>query len=323
MNTPVCLLNSSALQNAYLIVDTQLESTHQTIIFSIDKNTGGIYHAGIPNVDIFPSNEKAIQYLTNVYNLKIDSSEKNNSNQAILENLGQNLIGATIHDNKLVILCVYQHEQITTLFEQPIYVIKDVSYTLLDLNPKSIFAPTNKPHIFYNSYVQLEKSQKMMLRNDTFLKFDIRENHFYSPTLDMNSPFPYKQHSITNGSFSWNKRFLIPFEDNNCLKACIIVFQGGVYNFTKENASITYVIKRSSMFPGTRYNTRGLRVTSSKKIEPANECECELIFSDGQYYYSQTWRRGSPPVLWKTDQHFILSSNVLLENASKFTSPCL
>ncbi|KAK8866750.1 hypothetical protein M9Y10_009718 [Tritrichomonas musculus] len=324
-SSPVSLFDSPKLQTAYLIVSAEPISSNKTYVFSIDKNTGGIYHAGIPNIDIFSNQESASQYLSSIFNIEINSNKKVGNNQPNFKGIGQSLIGATIYEEKdtmtkqLVIVCVQDHEVITTLFNQPIYKILEVSYTFFELNPKSVLSTSTQSYLHFNSFNQLLKS-KQITRKDSFLNFDLRNNHFYCPTLDMNSHFPYPQNIISNGSFCWNKRFLIPFEENNCIKACIIVLQGGVYKYDQSpNASITYVVKRSSMFPGTRYNARGLKVTSSKIVEPANECECELIFSDGNYYYSQTWRRGSPPLFWKTESGLLTASHVLSSNASEMT----
>lgn len=306
MNEPiVSIYDSPKMQIAYLIVSTINQDGQKTYVFTIDKNTGGIYHSGIAGVDVFPIQKLALEHL--------NITEEN------VENIGKNLIGATIFNDKLVIICVKEHKKIATLFGQDIFIISEVSYTFFELNPKSVFSPPTKTHLFYKSYDEMIKSNKYNISSDSFLKFDLRLTHFFSLTLDINSKFPYSQDKIKTGMFTWNKRFLIPFENNSCLNACIIVLQGGVYNFKKENASITYIIKRSSMYPGTRYNSRGLKITSSKKVETANECECDLIFSDGERYYAQTWRRGSPPIFWRTDTHLFSASHVLSDKANTKT----
>lgn len=99
--------------------------------------------------------------------------------------------------------------------------------------------------------------------------------------------------------FCWNKRFLLPFIEYHCLSSCVVVLQGAVFSMSNDPTAIEnifYIIKRSANFPDTRYNARGLKTP----IDPANECEAELIFLKDGRYYSQSWRRGSPPVFWQT-----------------------
>lgn len=337
--SPVSLYDSPEFQTAYLIVTVdvpsiprwkinsssetvnfnQVRPTPKTWVFSIDKCTGGIYHAGIPFIDIFLSQETASDYLRNLFveqKEAVPTASKSNYSQGTFQSLGKHLIGSTIYEDPetlksyLVILAVSQNEIAAELFNQPIYNITDISYTFIELrrhSPLSISPKSPASFTYCQTYDQFLKSG-FPIRNGSLFKFDLRQMHFYSPTLDLDSPFPYPLNVISNGSFCWNKRFLIPFEANNCLPSCVIILQGRVYSLEKETNTtemknnIIYIAKRSSMYPGTRYNTRGLKITSSNTVEPANECECELIFTqtNSPYYYSQTWRRGSAPILWET-----------------------
>lgn len=293
LNSNVRLYNSQRIKIAYLSVSVRTppnllpfskKPPSSVYIFSIDKETGGMYHGGFPNIDIFPNENAFFNFLKSMYAEIFD-----------IEDLGTHLIGATVSGNQFIIVSVKEKEEVARIFNQPIYKITNVNYKYIPLwNTKQ---PTNT-----------------ILQN-----FNICYNHFFCPTLDISSRFPYPKYTISNKAFCWNKRFLIPFEENHALNACIIVLQGAVFSMSKEYSSgfnIFYVVKRSAMFPGTRYNARGLNST----IDPANECECDLIFLEDNKYYAQSWRRGSPPVLWETEiKNLVMANHVVKENANNDT----
>ena len=61
-------------------------------------------------------------------------------------------------------------------------------------------------------------------------------------------------------------------------------------------ANVSLLTRRWSRHAGTRYNARGIDATGA----PANELECELLFSSADKWASHVWRRGSVPIKWSS-----------------------
>ncbi|OHS98578.1 hypothetical protein TRFO_08875 [Tritrichomonas foetus] len=277
-------------QIAYLVVnvpvppnqssDTNRILPKTTYLFTLDKKTGGIYHAGLPRIDLFSDESEAFEFVSKIRNVK-------------KLNIGKVLIGATVDSNQLIILTVDKAEETCRIFNEPIYKILNVNYTQIPL---------------MNNLAKTEPK---------FKAFDLANCHYYSPTLDLSTVFPYSKFVISTSLFCWNKRFLIPFERNNAIQACVAIYQGGVFALEpKQNSpkNIYYVIKRSVMHSGPRYQARGI----NSNADPANECECDLIFFNNGKYFCRTWRRGSPPIYWETSPGLFVSHKVK-SNPSKDT----
>eukprot|EP00754_Rhynchopus_humris_P023752 Rhum_TRINITY_DN14848_c10_g2::Rhum_TRINITY_DN14848_c10_g2_i1::g.122713::m.122713 len=72
-------------------------------------------------------------------------------------------------------------------------------------------------------------------------------------------------------------------------------------------ANVAMLTRRWCRHPGTRYNARGIDATGA----PANELECELLFSAADKWGSFVWRRGSVPIKWSS----VLASTVKMGQA--------
>lgn len=289
------------VQNTIYSIENSTTNHDTTYAFTIDMTTGGLCFYGLPNIDIFPSPKKAWEKLSSIHKMK----------PGMPVFLGTHLIGVTIERNTLYIVCVKEKEEIGVIFNQPIYKIKKTNFYNISWDQKGVYSNHINHHLNPSNYKKPE-----------FLEFDINENHFFCPTLDMSSPFPYQKNRINNNVFCWNKRFLKIFEEVGALQCCIIILQGTVFSMndcrTCFSDNILFVLKRSSSNSGTRYLARGM---NEEEQEPANECECEMIFiKDQNQYFSHAWRRGSPPIFWGTDATLFTTKNVVNKERNEMSS---
>lgn len=248
------------------------EISENCYVFTIDLSSGSIYYRGIPNLDIFPSVKEALDYINKTFTYNKT------------ELIGKYLIGSTIKDNKLIIYTVKEDEVTAVLFNKEIKTIKTCGFSVIPILNKNI-ASTNL--------------------DNPFKDFPINSLHYFSNFIDLSSTFPYNDRSKSDGDFFWNNRFTRMFEDIGVDDAFIRIYQGSALSLSlnHDHNNITYVIRRSSVRGGTRYNSRGIDDTA----RPANECECELIFKVNNMYYSKAWRRGSPPIFWETSLNYSIS----------------
>lgn len=269
-------------QFSYLVVN--VENTSNCYVYSIDKLTGGLYYAGIPNVDLFQDSKSAILYLTETVN------------NSRWQYLGKYLIGATIFDNQLVIMYVISDETTAIYDGKPIKMIKSSDYYKIPLQNKTIEG------------------------DQSIFSFPMNENHFFCNYIDLARPFPFIDEKKESPDFFWNNRFSNIFDILRTPEACIRVLQGGAFSLNKDTNSttnITYIIKRSSQNSGTRYEARGI----DKNYNPANECECSLIFTINGENFGHSWRRGSAPIKWKTvlQSTFLAPQHIVMEKPDEFT----
>jgi hypothetical protein len=149
-------------------------------------------------------------------------------------------------------------------------------------------------------------------------EFPLNENHFFCTALDLAMPFPYARTAGRDPGFDWNCRWMVPFE--GCPAACVILLQGAAFSLSVGDTerNLTYLIRRSSQNAGTRYAARGL----DGRGDPANECECDLLFCVKKETVCKTWRRGSPPIKWQTVLPSSLSTprHCVAENATELTA---
>ena len=143
-------------------------------------------------------------------------------------------------------------------------------------------------------YVPLNGAKKC-----PFDEFQLPGNHYYCDDYDLTQTFPPTEGAPENDEFVWNKEWRRPFVALGLGRCCCALIQGvGISSsFVNKSLRITYLLRRSVRNPGTRYLARGL----NENNDPGNEVECELIFVDGERFWTNKWRRGSAPIRWRTD----------------------
>ena len=139
-----------------------------------------------------------------------------------------------------------------------------------------------------------------------FEEFQMDGNHYFCDDYDLTRTFPPEKGVVENDEFVWNKEWRRPFAALGLSRCCCALIQGvGISSsFVTKSLTITYLLRRSVRNPGTRYLARGL----NENNDPGNEVECELIFVDGERFWTNKWRRGSAAIRWRTDLKSKLSS---------------
>jgi hypothetical protein len=130
-----------------------------------------------------------------------------------------------------------------------------------------------------------------------FSAFQLIGNHYFCQTYDLTQLFPSV--SGHNPEFVWNRKWIDPFRRIGLAHCCCSLIQGIAItsSFIGHTLTVTYLVRRSAANSGTRYNSRGL----DAKNNAGNEVECELIIVDQNRFWSHGWRRGSPPIRWRTE----------------------
>ena len=237
-----------------------------TYIVTVDTTTGNPFFTGIPFVDIFPDHSMALKKL-----IEIGAQQKHH---------GDGFIGLAQTDTSST-FAIVDRSAVTARF------------------PDNHKIRTIKHATFVNIPIKGSNT-----RSSTFEEFQLNENHFFCDTYDLTRLYPVDGYDNPDLGFVWNNGFRKPFEKLGIPQICIYLIQGVCVSkeFINFKFSLTYMCRRSVLNPGTRYAARGLNDLNS----PGNEVECELIFIKDKEFWSQSWRRGSIPIRWKT----VLSSKL-------------
>jgi hypothetical protein len=136
-----------------------------------------------------------------------------------------------------------------------------------------------------------------------FSAFQLAGNHYFCDSYDLTQFFP--NGGAANAEFVWNGAWAAPFRRVGLAHLCVALVQGAALtsSFLDRTLAVTHLARRSARNPGTRYNSRGLDANNNA----GNEVEGELIFADGNRFRSHGWRRGSPPIRWRTQLKTTLS----------------
>ncbi|OHT13081.1 hypothetical protein TRFO_03518 [Tritrichomonas foetus] len=246
--------------NGFWYIVVSPSSTKETYIITVDTTTGNPLYTGIPFIDIFPDHSMALKALTDI--------------GAQVKIHGDGLIGLATTENSSTIGIVDYSK--VTAHVPPRHKIRTVRHT---------------------SFIHIPLRGNNS-KSSIFEDFQINENHFFCDTYDLTRLYPVDGISNPDRGFVWNNGWIKPFEILGIPQVCINLVQGVCVSkdFDKFGFSLAYVCRRSVLNPGTRYAARGLNDLNS----PGNEVECELLFFKDDEFWSESWRRGSIPIRWKT-----------------------
>lgn len=242
-----------------------------TYLITIDTVTGNPFYSGIPDIDIFENHEAAMEHLRN--------------EDAEIKVHGEGLVGLMTSNNSSTI-AIIDETSITGSLPN-IHLVKTIKHTTF-------------------IYIPLRGSG---LTTSPYEEFQINNNHYFCDTYDLTNLYPNENKSNpmpVNTGFLWNNGWRKPFEILGIPQVCIHMLQGAciTQTFHDFNFSLTYIARRSSLNPGTRFVARGLNDVNA----PGNALECELIFTRGNEFWTTRWIRGSIPIRWKTSMQTTVSA---------------
>lgn len=233
-------------------------ASETSYIITVNSSTGRPFFSGVPMVDMFPNHTLAVHQVLEKY-------------KPIAHHTGENIIGIA-KDNNTTVIGLIDNAEVTGWMPggSLVKTVRHITYVTIPYNTRT-----------------------------NFEDFQLDNNHIFCESYDITRIFP-SNYSPENPDtdFIYNKEWIRPFHDLNLDFCCVKLVQGLCLSSCPpgKDFSITYILRRSSLNPGTRYLARGL----NNKNEPGNEIECELIFSQDKKFWTQRWRRGSAPIRWNT-----------------------
>ncbi|TYI11992.1 hypothetical protein ES332_A09G245500v1 [Gossypium tomentosum] len=137
-------------------------------------------------------------------------------------------------------------------------------------------------------------------------ELDIDGKHYFCETRDISRPFPSRMSLLSpDDEFVWNGWLSMPFKNIGLTQHCVILLQGFAESRSFGSSGqvegiVALTARRSRLHPGTRYLARGINSCFST----GNEVECEQLVwvpkRAGQSvpFNTYIWRRGTIPIWW-------------------------
>ncbi|GMI96044.1 ARABIDOPSIS THALIANA SUPPRESSOR OF ACTIN 9, SUPPRESSOR OF ACTIN 9, MURUS 11 [Hibiscus trionum] len=137
-------------------------------------------------------------------------------------------------------------------------------------------------------------------------ELDIDGKHYFCETRDITRPSPSRMSLLSpDDEFVWNGWLSIPFKNIGLTQHCVILLQGFAESRSFGSSGqvegiVALIARRSRLHPGTRYLARGINSCFST----GNEVECEQLVwvpkRAGQSvpFNTYIWRRGTIPIWW-------------------------
>jgi len=277
LSSYVALYNLSEIAMGLLV---KKPNTEETYLFLIHKTTGTLDFSGILGHSVFLTRKKAEEYVYNLYNCSIP----------VL--VGISLIGVNRFGKKLCIAIITEAKPIAYFLNRHcVYKISNVEYYWMEIP--------------YYPEIEPREARRINRLSD----FPVIDFHMFCETRDITSPLGRNTHKP---DFVWNNFFSAVFTGYGVRDACCYLLEGTastkVIRFNDYPFRFSILTLRSSAHAGTRYYSRGL----DEKGYPGNEVQCELIIEgpDG-CVTSHCWRRGTVPVVWRTNQGTALPTATL------------
>ncbi|XP_010244500.1 PREDICTED: probable phosphoinositide phosphatase SAC9 [Nelumbo nucifera] len=284
MESAVCLRNTSVvvviLNTGEVYIVVSLSTRSDTQVIYVDPTTGSLGYNGKKGIDVFGSEDEALNYITNGSRWLLCKSRT--YARAILGYSALGSFGLLLVATKLT----------STIPNLPgggcVYTVTESQWIKIPLqNPQ----PQGKG--------ELKTIQE-------FAEIDIDGKHYYCETRDITRPFPSPMPlQNPDDEFVWNGWFSRPFKEIGLAQHCAILLQGfaeaRVFGSSGQQEGIVALLaRRSKLHPGTRYLARGL----NSCFGTGNEVECEQLVwvprRNGQSvpFNTYVWRRGTIPIRW-------------------------
>ncbi|KAG2727625.1 hypothetical protein I3760_01G166000 [Carya illinoinensis] len=267
------------LDTGEVYIIASLSSRTDTQVIYVDPTTGALRYNAKLGVDIFESEKRALDYITN-------------GSQWLYKNLtyARAILGYAALGNFGLLLVATK--LIASIPNLPgggcVYTVIESQWIKISLqNPQ----PQGKGEV--------KNVQELT-------ELDIDGKHYFCETRDITRPFPSRLPlQKPDDEFVWNGWFSMPFKTIGLPQHCVTLLQGFAEcrNFGSSGqleGIVALTARRSRLHPGTRYLARGLNSCFST----GNEVECEQLVwvpkRAGQSvpFNTYIWRRGTIPIWW-------------------------
>ncbi|KAJ5070607.1 phosphoinositide phosphatase sac9-related [Anaeramoeba ignava] len=258
--------------NQYFIISS-LSTRKDTQIISIDPIVGSLHYSARQGVDLFQSEESAVNYLVNHLKVEVQTTTK-----------AQALIGYHIVEGFSLIILAIKTSPINFYGGHIIYTITKSACIKIPLR-------------YFQEGVQMKKDLSNILS-----EYPIDGLHYYCESMDLTRPFPSK-YSVSNfnPNFCYNKHIMEPFDSVGLKNWCIVLIQGVVSeaiikNDQNQETKMILLTRKCTLNPAIMSYSKGL----NDKGGSANEIENEFISMDKNKniikWFSFIWIRGTAPI---------------------------
>lgn len=261
----------------YIIVS--LSTRVDTQVIYIDPTTGALCYKGKPGLDVFKSEEQALNFVSDGsrWNCKSVSNGRAILGYAPLGGVGLLLIA------------------------------KKVTPTIPNLpGGGCVYTVTESEWIKVSLQIPQLQGKGELKNIQDLVELDIDGKHYYCETRDITRPFPSRMPlESPDDEFVWNGWFSMPFKNIGLRHHCVTLLQGfaecrSFGSLGQVEGIVTLTARRSRLHPGTRYLARGLNSCFST----GNEVECEQLVwvpkkaGPSVPFNTYIWRRGTIPIWW-------------------------
>ncbi|TYJ44804.1 hypothetical protein E1A91_A02G009400v1 [Gossypium mustelinum] len=260
----------------YIVVS--LSTRIDTQVIYVDPTTGVLRYHGKFGLDVFKSEKKALDYLTNgsPWLCKSKIHAKAILGYAALGSYGLLLVATRLAD---------------TIPSLP---GGGCAFTVIE--SQWIKIPLHNPQ---------PQGRGEVKNIQELTELDIDGKHYFCETRDLTRPFPSRMPVLSpDHEFVWNGWLSMPFKNTGLKQHCVILLQGfaesRIFGSSGQVGVVALIARRSRLHPGTRYLARGINSCFST----GNEIECvQLVWvpkrtDQSVPFNTYTWRRGTIPIWW-------------------------
>lgn len=261
----------------YIVASLSCKSDTQVIY--VDPTTGALGHYGKPGYDVFSSQEKALEYITNgsKWLCKTVTYARAILGYAALGSYGLLLVATRVTPSI------------------PNLPGGGCIYTVTESQWVKVSLQTPQPQ----GKGEIKNVQELP-------DLDIDGKHYFCETRDITRPFPSRMPlQQPDPEFVWNEWFSSSFRNIGLSQHCVVLLQGfaerrSFGSLGQQEGVVALIARRSRLHPGTRYLARGI----NSCFGTGNEVECEQLVwipkrgTQSIPFNTYTWRRGTIPIWW-------------------------
>ncbi|KAJ8774787.1 hypothetical protein K2173_017233 [Erythroxylum novogranatense] len=269
----------ATLDTGEVYVIVSLFSRADTQVIYIDPTTGTLRYSGKWGLDVFKSEDEALDFITSGSRWYCRSKV-----------YARAILGyAALGSSGLLLVATKLTKSIPNL-----------------PGGGCVFTVTESQWIKISLQIPQQQGKGEVKNVQELTELDIDGKHYFCETRDITRPFPSRiPLENPDDEFVWNGWFSTPFKNVGLPHHCVTLLQGfaecrSFGSLGQLEGVVALIARRSRLHPGTRYLARGLNSCFST----GNEVECEQLVwvpkRTGQSipFNTYVWRRGTIPIWW-------------------------